>query len=166
MAKAGKPQKDFLMRCDEVRDRDLVSLGVRLEDTKTSYVWMFDDRDAMVKEAKEQAERQASAAKEKIRKKLEEKRVQLKSAEKSAVAPAGLFKEGANAGLYSAFDDKGVPTALASGEEVSKSKKKDLQKAFDKQQKDYDSLLKKAGAGGVDAYLASMRKEVADLEAQ
>merc|ERR1719352_917541 len=124
----------------------MVTLGVRLEDrVSAGFIWMFDDTKTM------------------RRQKLEEKRTKLETAERSALSPAELFKK---TGLYTEFDEQGVPTKLASGDELSKQKKKDLAKEFAKQQKDFEKPQKQAGADGVDAYLQKLRKEASDLEAQ
>merc|ERR1712232_1438417 len=110
------------------------------------------------------AERAAAAAKTKLANKLTQKKTELKVAEKAAVKPQDLFRTGANASLYKTFDETGVPTELASGEEISAKKKKDFQKELTKQQKDYEKLEKQAGASGIDAYLAKLRAETEELE--
>merc|ERR1712039_213027 len=106
------------------------------------------------------------AARSKIRNKLDQKQKELKAAEKAAVDPAQLFRTGAYAGMYSDFDAEGVPTKQASGEEVSAKKKKDLAKELAKQKKDFEKFQKQSGKDGIDAALAKLRKEVADMEAQ
>lgn len=158
---------DILRRCDEVRDSDFVALGVRLEDRGASgFVWMFDDTETLLREAREAEEKKAEQQKQKLVRSLDQKQVFLRSAEKSAVRPADLFKNGQNKGLYAAFDENGLPTKLASGEDVPKQKAKDFKKDFAKQEKDFEKLQKQAGNDGVDAYLAKLRKEVQDLEQQ
>eukprot|EP00929_Paragymnodinium_shiwhaense_P055377 TRINITY_DN27744_c0_g2_i1.p1 TRINITY_DN27744_c0_g2~~TRINITY_DN27744_c0_g2_i1.p1 ORF type:complete len:873 (-),score=321.83 TRINITY_DN27744_c0_g2_i1:147-2765(-) len=165
LAQANKPSSEMLSRCDKVRNEDMVALGVRLEDKATEgFVWMFDDREVMERETKEQAEKAAAAARTKLANKLTQKKTELKVAEKAAVKPEDLFKTGANASLYKSFDDAGVPTALASGEEISAKKKKDFQKELTKQQKDYEKLEKQAGAAGIEAFLAKLRSETEELE--
>jgi len=166
MAKAGKPAADFLKRCDQVRDKDFVALGVRLFDRGTAsegYVWMFDDRSTLERELKEQAEKQAAAARDKLLNKLAAKKQELKAAEKASVSPDTLFKHGTNAGVYSEFDDAGVPTKLADGGEVPNKKRKDLAKELAKQQKDFEKLRKQAGEAGIAAFLDKLRAEVDDL---
>lgn len=166
LASCTTPQ-DLLRRCDQVRDKDFVDLGVRLEDRGTAgFVWMFEETKTMVREAQEAEEKKAEDAALKLHRSLDEKRKTLTIAEKSAVPPAGLFKSAAYKGLYTEFDATGVPTKLASGEEISKSKAKDFKKDMDKQVKEFQKLEKQAGEGGIDAYLAKLRKEVSDLENQ
>ncbi|CAK0793038.1 unnamed protein product [Prorocentrum cordatum] len=89
---------------------------------------MFDTKQALEREVQEQAEKAAVAAKAKLANKLRQKQQELKSAEKASSPPESLFRSGANAGLYSEFDDAGVPTKLADGSEVSAKKRKDFAK--------------------------------------
>jgi len=163
-ASSGQPLTKFLSRCDQVRDGDFVSLGVRLEDRTTGvgFVWMFEDEEVLKREMREQAEKAAAAGKAKLEGRLTQKRQELKSAEKAAVKPEMLFQNG----MYSAFDENGVPTKLASGEDVSNKKKKDLAKELTKQQKDFEKLQKQVGADGIDAFLVKLRTEVENLEKQ
>mmetsp|Transcript_66203 Transcript_66203/g.147153 ORF Transcript_66203/g.147153 Transcript_66203/m.147153 type:complete len:864 (+) Transcript_66203:59-2650(+) len=157
----------LLGRCDQVRDADLVALGVRLEDRgNEGYVWMFEQREALEAEQKEAEEKAQEAVRQKVRNKLEQKAKELKVAEKAAVAPKDLFQTGASKGVYAEFDAEGVPTKLANGEEVSAKKRKDLAKELAKQQKDFEKLSKQAGEAGIDSYLAKMRGEVAEMERQ
>lgn len=170
LAAKSAPTAELLKRCDLVRDVEFVSLGIRLEDRDAvgscPYVWMFDEVDALKAEQREQEEKAREAAQAKIQNKLDQKLKEIKSTEKAAVDPKELFRSGGNAGFYSAFDDTGVPTKLASGEEVSAKKKKDLAKEMAKQVKDYEKLQKQAEAEGIDAILQKMRKDAEELEKQ
>lgn len=157
----------LLRHCDRVRDKDFVELGVRLEDRGTSgYVWMFDDAKVLKNELEEKAAKAAEAGRKKIENRLTQKRTDLRGAEKASVPPEELYRNGTSKDLYSEFDESGVPTKLASGDEITKAKKKDMVKEVAKQKKDYEKLQKQSGAAGIEAYIANLRKEVADLEAQ
>jgi cysteinyl-tRNA synthetase len=161
-----KTPQDLLRRCDEVRDKDMVQLGVRLEDKATAgFVWMFEDTQTMVREASEAEEKKNEAKAKKLLSSLAEKKKTLTIAEKNAVAPADLFRKAANASLYAAFDETGMPTKLTSGDEISKAKLKDFKKDLTKQEKEFEKLQKQAGELGIEGYLAKMRKEVSDMEA-
>jgi cysteinyl-tRNA synthetase len=162
-----KTPQDLLRRCDDVRDKDMVQLGVRLEDRAGSgFIWMFEDTKTMVRETQDAEDKKAEAKKEKTLRSLGEKKKALQIAEKAAVKPGDLFKTAANSSLYAEFDESGLPTKLASGDELSKAKQKDFKKEMTKQEKEYEKLQKQAGAEGVDSYLAKLRKEVSDIEAQ
>lgn len=161
---------EVLKRCDALRNVDVVRLGVRLEDRDgmagIPYIWMFDERKVMEAEQREAEEKAKAAGVEKIRNKLDQKEKELRSAEKAAVEPKDMFRSGGYAGLYSAYDEEGVPLKQVGGEEVSAKKRKDLVKELGKQQKDYEKLQKQSGAEGIDAFLAKLRAEVAELKAQ
>jgi cysteinyl-tRNA synthetase len=165
-AAAGAGGGAVLQRCDQVRDEDFARLGVRLEDRITDFLWMFEDSEVLAREATEKAEKAAAASRAKVANKLTQKKQEVKSAEKASVKPEELFKSGANSGLYAEFDDNGVPTKLAGGEELSAKKRKDLQKELEKQKKDYDKFMKTVGPDGAAAFLEKLQKEVSELEAQ
>jgi len=158
--------QDLLKRCDEVRDKDFVQLGVRLEDRVVGFVWMYDETKAMVREAQEAEEKKAEAKAEKLERSLAEKRKALAGAVQSAIAPVDTFSKGASKALYAEFDETGLPTKLVGDGEISKAQQKDWKKQLTKQEKDFEKLQKQAGDLGVDGYLAKLRKEVDDMEAQ
>mmetsp|Transcript_45612 Transcript_45612/g.108544 ORF Transcript_45612/g.108544 Transcript_45612/m.108544 type:complete len:879 (+) Transcript_45612:93-2729(+) len=167
MAAAKKPASDYLTRCDEVRDKDFVALGVRLEDRgQDLFLWMFDDKTALAQELQERAEKAKAAVRAKLVNKLSVKRQELKLAQKAAIKPQDVFRAGGNEGVYADFDAEGIPSKMAGGEDISAKKKKDLAKELAKQQKDHEKLQKQAGEAGIDALLAKLQTEVSDLEAQ
>jgi cysteinyl-tRNA synthetase len=161
-----KKREDLLKRCDAVRDDDFVKLGVRLEDGHkyTGFIWMFDDTQTLESEARDAKEKQEEAKRTKLRNTLTQKQQALKTTEKNSIDPAHFFTQGANEGLYSAFDDNGIPTKLSSGDDIGKGKQKDLTKALNKHKQDHEKLQKQAGSEGLDVYLAKLRKEISDLE--
>merc|ERR1740138_1723849 len=165
-AAAEKGGSAVLQRCDQARDVDFANLGVRLEDRITDFLWMFEETEVLNREASEKAEKAAAAAKAKVANKLTQKKAEVKSAEKASISPEELFKSGANSSLYAEFDDNGVPTKLAGGEELSAKKRKDLQKELEKQKKEYEKFMKTVGSDGAAAFLEKLQKEVAALEAQ
>ncbi|KAI8834116.1 tRNA synthetases class I (C) catalytic domain-containing protein [Chytridium lagenaria] len=60
---------------------------------------------------------------------------------KGATPPNLLFKEGESAGLYSKWDEKGIPTHKADGEEISRSGLKKMQKQYEAQEKLHEKYL-------------------------
>lgn len=167
LAESNSSMGQLLERCDRVRDVDMVQLGVRLEDRGTGgYIWMFDDREAMEVEQKEAEEKAKAAVRQKVQNKLNQKVKELELAEKAAIPPKDLFQNGSNKGVYGEFDAEGIPTKLANSEELSAKKRKDLVKEMAKQHKDFEKLQKQAGDTGIEAFLAKMRSEVAELEKQ
>merc|ERR1712050_761275 len=128
LVRSDKPAADLLKRCDEVRDRDFVSLDVRLEDKPEGFVWMFDSRQVMEREIQEAEEKKQADVKKKNQNKLDLKKKELVAAGKKAVEPKNLYRTGESVDKYATFDETGVPLTLTNGEEVSAKKKKDFAK--------------------------------------
>ncbi|CAJ0587015.1 unnamed protein product, partial [Mesorhabditis spiculigera] len=104
----------ILKLCDELRDDVLPNLGVRLEDRNNQTTIKLVDREVLMKEREEQ---------EKVEREKREKRI----------PPEQLFRTTE----YSQWDEKGIPTHIANGEEVSKKLRKKLEKLWETQQKDF-----------------------------
>ncbi|KAF5325652.1 hypothetical protein D9611_000121 [Ephemerocybe angulata] len=137
--------QELLKLSDHVRDNQLLQLGVNLEDRDSSIgepaLIKFGDPTEFLaaREAKIQAQLEKEQKKEAAR--LEAERLEKEKAEKARVKPEDMFKTDE----YSQWDEDGLPTVDAQGEEVTKSKRKTLKKAWDRQKKLYDAQLK-AGA--------------------
>ena len=58
-----------------------------------------------------------------------------------SIAPEQMFRNQPE--LYSAFDDEGIPTKDAEGNEITKSMQKKLKKEWEKQKKLFESSTKK-----------------------
>ena len=58
------------------------------------------------------------------------------------IPPSELFR--GDTDKYSKFDDKGMPTHSAEGEELPKAQLKKLQKIYQAQEKKYDDFMKSA----------------------
>jgi len=132
---------DILKECDELRDNVLPNLGVRLEDKENepTVIKMVDKEELL----KEKAEAKAIEEKKRLAKEAKKAEAAAKAAELEAqrrIAPGDLFKDQTD--KYSKFDDKGVPTHDAKGEEIPKSQLKKLQKLYDAQEKKYTAYLK------------------------
>ncbi|KHN71826.1 Cysteine--tRNA ligase, cytoplasmic [Toxocara canis] len=80
--------------------------------------------------------RHLSYLKEKERKLKEKKE---KEAAKR-IPPWEMFKRGEEATRYSKYDDKGIPTHSADGEEISKKQRKKLEKLYETQQRNYEQV--------------------------
>ncbi|ORX49402.1 hypothetical protein DM01DRAFT_184822 [Hesseltinella vesiculosa] len=80
----------------------------------------------------EKRQKQQAQAAEKERKRLEK-------LERGKTAPQDLFK---TSDEFSKFDDQGLPTHMKDGEEVTKSRRKKLQKEWDTQKKLHEQYLK------------------------
>ncbi|KAF8376287.1 cars-1 [Pristionchus pacificus] len=131
----------ILEECDRVRDEVLPELGVRLEDRANETVLKLVDKETLLMEAmhKKNAEQQKQAEKEKRLREQAEKAA-AKEAQRR-INPIEMFSKGEDADKYSQFDVKGIPTHLSSGEEVKKSARKNLEKAWNNQDKLYKAFL-------------------------
>lgn len=135
--------QELLKLSDHVRDHQLLQLGVNLEDRDSSVgepaLIKFGDPAELIaaREAKLQVQLEKERKKEAAR--LEALRQEQEKAEKAKVNPKDLFKTDE----YSQWDEDGLPTVDAQGEEVTKSKRKTLKKVWDKQKKLYDAYIAK-----------------------
>ncbi|ESO08595.1 hypothetical protein HELRODRAFT_98035 [Helobdella robusta] len=130
---------DILKLCDDVRDDVLPNLGVRLEDHEGQDTSIkLVDREMLMKEREEKVEQERL---KKLQK--EEKLAQQKSKQDvGKLSPTKMFTSETH--LYSAFDDKGLPTHDVNGEPLSKSQLKKLQKLYEAQSKKHAEYLRSA----------------------
>ena len=118
----------LLKECDLLRDSALATIGVRLQDTDGPIppvglmpFWAQDKKTSV----------KTSGAPPKVTKpKID-----------ASVHPRTMFTLGPHEGLYSKFDEQGLPTHDAAGVELSKGKRGKLEKLMDKQQKAHDKFL-------------------------
>jgi cysteinyl-tRNA synthetase len=134
---------ELLKLSDHVRDHQLLQLGVNLEDRDSSVgepaLIKFGDPAELIaaREAKMQVQLEKERKKEAAR--LDALRLEQEKVEKAKVNPKDMFRTEE----YAQWDDDGIPTVDAQGEEVTKSKRKTLKKAWDKQKKLYDAYTTK-----------------------
>lgn len=130
---------EILALCDQLRDQELVDLGVALDDQ--------DDGRALVKlvpaeQLRAARDEKAAAAKAKAAQKAasqaaaEAKRRE--KLEKGKLSPKEMFKSSSE---FSKWDSDGLPTHDAQGEEISKSRAKKLKKEWDQQAKLHEAYL-------------------------
>lgn len=131
---------ELLKMCDSLRDNQMVDLSVSLDDQEDGVALvklvpreeLIQAREKKLAIAAEKEAKKAAAAAERERKRLEK-------LEKGKLAPSEMFK---SSDEFSKFDESGFPTHSKDGEEVTKSRKKKLQKEFDMQKKLHDEYLK------------------------
>ncbi|CAK9436241.1 uncharacterized protein LODBEIA_P07990 [Lodderomyces beijingensis] len=133
--------KDILGASDAVRSQ-LINLGVSLDDRPdgSSLVKFLNESEKQQLLEQQEAKLKAQAEKESKKKQQEELNAK-KEAEKLAkmkINPSEMFKD---ASLYKEYDESGIPTVDANGEEISKSMKKKLMKQFQQQEKLYKEYL-------------------------
>ncbi|KAM0683422.1 cysteinyl-tRNA synthetase [Mitosporidium daphniae] len=130
--------KMLLELCDQLRDNGCPDLGVILEDRTTegsghlAALVKILDQDTLkrMKEEKEQS-MQASLHKKKEMAAISQQR-QAQRHTRALICPSEMFKD---LSLYSKFDEQGIPTHDAAGEELPKSRIKKLIKEYQQQEK-------------------------------
>ncbi|CAO3616943.1 unnamed protein product [Cunninghamella echinulata] len=140
LAREQVPYNEFLKQCDNLRDVQLVDLGVSLDDQEdgTAIVKLVPKEELIeAREKKLALQRERAAKKEAANAERERKR--LEKLEKGRINPVDMFK---NNDEFSKFDEQGLPTHTKDGEEITKSRKKKLQKEWDSQKKLHEEYLK------------------------
>ena len=142
---ADKDVKKVLSICDKLRDEVLPNLGVRIEDkgNKEKSVWKFFDKEEYLKEKEKEKELKENKKKQKeAEAKEREHKLSLTAKEYYATLTD----------KYSEFDNDGVPTKNAKGNELSKEQYNKLKKEFAKHDKQHQKWLeqqeKKKAEGG------------------
>jgi len=144
LAAARAPPADLLALCDALRDAHLWELGVYLEDRDPPLPAMVRPIDRALAAAR--AERDAlAAAKAKAKAKREADEAERKRLldERARVSHRLMFRTEE----YAQWDEEGLPTKDAKGEEVGKSKRKKLVKEWEKQKKLHEEWLARQGEG-------------------
>lgn len=143
IAKNDDALKEILKLCDKLRDDDLVSLGVALDDQEDGKALVKLVSPAELIKAREekrlkldaQAAKKAAAAEE-----VRQKR--LAKIEKGRVPPEEMFRPpNVPEGAYIRWDECGFPTATGSGEDLSKNQQKRARKEWDAQKKLHEEFL-------------------------
>lgn len=125
--------KEILSLCDRVRDVDLFDLGIYLEDRDNLPALVRPVTQEMIK-ARE--EKEARARQKQLDKQKREQEA-LKQLEKGKLSHLEMFRTNE----YSAWDDEGLPTRDANGEEITKSRSKKLRKDWERQKKAHEAWL-------------------------
>ena len=127
--------KEVLQLCDRLRDVDLWDQGIYIEDSLTANEAAMvrpltremvaarrerEERDLAKQKAKEEREREAAA-----------------KAEKGKLSHLEMFRTSE----YSAWDNEGLPSRDAEGQEITKSKIKKLKKDWERQKKLHEAWL-------------------------
>jgi cysteinyl-tRNA synthetase len=138
-----KKDRDVLTLCDELRDMGLVKHGVLVEDTNGGpAVVKVVDKEWAMNQVREKQEKVLQAQKKKEEARRIEAAKEAEKWEKAKVNPKDMFRTVE----FEEWDERGIPTKLKGGEEVTKSKKKKYEKEFEKQTKLHEEYLKKFGS--------------------
>ncbi|KAG0172106.1 hypothetical protein DFQ30_011154 [Apophysomyces sp. BC1015] len=143
LARDKRPAKDFLDLSDKLRDVQLVDLGVSLDDQEDgSALVKLVPREELIKAREKKLALQAEKEAKKAAQQAEQERKRKEKLEKGKVAPQQMFK---SSDEFSQFDENGMPTHSKDGEELTKSRRKKLQKEWDTQKKLHEEYLKVYG---------------------
>lgn len=133
----------FLKASDTLRG-DLIELGISLDDRPSGGALVKFLNEQEKEEFIKQQQAKEQQALEKARKKKEQAEAAAKKEEerlaKMKINPKDLFQDKT---LYAEWDEQGLPTKTAAGEEVTKSMKKKLMKQYQQQEKLYNEYLSK-----------------------
>ena len=126
--------KDVLRLCDRIRNVDLWDNDVYLEDREGNKPALIRPVTRELRATKEQEQ-----ARERKRQEDKEKRDKeaAAKAEKGRLSHTEMFRSPD----FSAWDDDGLPTRDKDGEEVTKSRRKKLQKDWDRQKKLHEAWM-------------------------
>ena len=132
---SGPSKSAILEACDKLRHR-LQSNGVVFEDRANgNSLVKIVDPEQLAREALAASEKEMEAQERKLALlKLQDERASAK-AKKASIPPAELFRDPSK---YSQWDERGVPTHDASGEELSKNARKKCVKEFEAQEALYN----------------------------
>ncbi|KAJ3016415.1 UNVERIFIED_CONTAM: hypothetical protein HDU68_012226 [Siphonaria sp. JEL0065] len=139
----GAALTELLQLCDKIRDEELVELNVALDDREEGKAALvkFVDKDVILKQREEKRAAAAKAAAEKEAKKAAAAAAEAEKLAKGKISPSEMFKDEEGRKLYSAWDEKGIPTKKVGGEEVSKGGAKKLVKLQEAQAKLHERYL-------------------------
>jgi len=148
----GASNKDILALCDRFRDQDLVNLGIQLDDGQGAdggALYKLVDPAVLIKAREEKAAAAADKAAKKAANAAAAEAKRIAQLEKGRVAPQDMFRPPNVAeGLYSKWDDNGIPTHDGQGAEVSKSAGKKFQKEWKAQERLHDAFQAWQASGG------------------
>ncbi|KAF8684181.1 tRNA synthetases class I (C) [Rhizoctonia solani] len=150
LAISGASAKDILKLCDNLRDVDLIPLGVALDDQ--------DDGKALVKLVpaetliKARDEKLAQAAEKSAKKASQAEAAKAKQTaklERGKLPPTEMFRPPkVPEGTYGSWDDRGLPLTDATGAELPKSRSKKLAKEWEIQNKAHEEWNAWVAGGG------------------
>ncbi|KAI8924349.1 tRNA synthetases class I (C) catalytic domain-containing protein [Entophlyctis helioformis] len=142
--------KEFLKLSDQLRDEDLVELGVSLEDQDGGKALVkLVDRDTLIRQRQDKAAKEAERQREKEERQRALLQKKLERLEKGRMPPSEMFKTGEAAAEFSAWDAEGIPTKDKDGADLAKSRRKKVEKEHAAQKKIHDEFLAASAAGEI-----------------
>jgi len=140
--------KEILALCDQLRDTDLVPLGVALDDQEDGKALVKLVDPAQLLKAREEKRAMAEVKAAKKAATVEAERVKrLQRLEKGRTPPSQMFRP-PHGTEYGSWDDAGMPLTDGEGKPLSKNAVKKLQKEYAAQAKAHEEFLEWQKNGG------------------
>ncbi|KAJ1862655.1 cysteinyl-tRNA synthetase [Coemansia sp. RSA 989] len=142
LALSGGDKQSLLKLCDKLRDQDLPSLGIVIDDHGDGRALVkIADPEELQRERERQEAKAAELLEIKQRKAQEAEEKRQARIAKSKQPPQEMFRTPEMRELYSEWDERGIPTKDKAGEELTKSKLKKLAKEYEAQKKLYEKYI-------------------------
>jgi cysteinyl-tRNA synthetase len=123
--------KDLLKLCDQLRDTHLWDLGIYLEDRPSLGALVRPVDKSLLADRKERESAAAALMEAKAKREAEDAEKKRLLAEKAKTSHLQMYRTEE----YLEWDENGIPTKDAQGQEVTKSKRKKLLKEWEKQKR-------------------------------
>ncbi|KAK8869958.1 cysteine-tRNA ligase [Kwoniella newhampshirensis] len=145
LAIASSSPSEILALCDRFRDNDLVNLGVQLDDGQGAdggALYKLVDPSILIRAREEKAQAAADKAAKKAANAAATEAKRIANLEKGKASPGEMFRPPNVAeGVYTAWDEQGLPTRDGEGKELSKGAQKKCAKEWKIQEKAHEAYL-------------------------
>ncbi|KAL1922183.1 uncharacterized protein VTP21DRAFT_9722 [Calcarisporiella thermophila] len=132
--------KELLALSDRLRDVDCVELGVLLDDQEDGKALVkLVPKEELLQAREQKLALEAQRAAKALAQQQERERKRIEKLEKGRVPPEQMFRERTDE--FSKFDEQGLPTHDAEGQEITKSRSKKLLKEWTAQRKLHEEFL-------------------------
>ena len=163
----GASAKEMLLLCDRFRDQDLVNLGVQLDDGQGAglpfryphhnslieidgrALYKLVDPSALIRQRDERVAIAADKASKKEATAAAAESKRIATLEKGRIPPGEMFRPpNVDTGLYSQWDEQGIPVKDGEGNEVTKNAGKKFLKEWKSQEKAHEAFVVWQKEGG------------------
>ncbi|PHJ25695.1 cysteine-trna synthetase [Cystoisospora suis] len=133
--------KSLLKKCDDVRDKELVELGILLQDRPDgTFVFRHATKEEILREREQREEEERKKKEQKEEKQRAAAELQARKEKERQVAPVDFYRV-LHGDQYGDYDENGIPLTLKNGELISKSQRQKMMKHLEKHQKVHEQWL-------------------------
>ena len=145
IAPSSPAKKQILNLSDQIRDNDLLNLGVYLDDRTDNQPALikFVPKEELIAQREEKAAKEREKAAQKEAAKLAREKQEAEKAERAKLSHLDMYRGDER---YGVWDEEGMPTKTKEGEDVPKSQLKKLRKDWERQKKAHEEWKAKNGA--------------------